>query len=87
MTEANILKLVFDFSLPSQKCIKVQWVLLKNNDAVERHGALQRLCLETIPYESFPMIKWLIINVSSWFFFTTDKTFVILYHIKIINIV
>ena len=31
-------KLVFDFSVPSQKCIKVQRVTLKNNDVVERNG-------------------------------------------------
>ena len=32
----RLLKLVYDFCIPSKKCIKVERVTLKNNDVVER---------------------------------------------------
>ena len=54
----RLLKLVFDFCLPSQNSIKVWRVILKNNDIVDRQDTHPWLRRVTIPYKLFSMMKW-----------------------------
>ena len=61
----GLFKLVFDFCVTNQKCLKVKRVTMKNNYVVERHGTQRQLRHVTMPFKLYMMIKWTIINVSS----------------------